>query len=68
MWDLFGFQIKAKPEANMLSGFYLFDVENNVLPKLEILRQFGFYSSIEEKAPPIAQISRNREPKSVQSM
>ena len=35
--------IKAHPD--LFSGFYLVDVEENVLPKFEVLRQHGFYAS-----------------------
>jgi anaerobic magnesium-protoporphyrin IX monomethyl ester cyclase len=28
---------------DIFPGFYHFDLENNVMPKLELLRQFGFY-------------------------
>jgi len=33
--------IQANPD--IFSGFFHIDLENNVLPKLELLRQFGFY-------------------------
>ena len=33
--------IKSNPD--IFSGFFHIDLENNVLPKLELLRQFGFY-------------------------
>ncbi len=31
---------------DIFPGFFLIDAKNNVLPKLEILRQFGFYPSL----------------------
>jgi len=31
---------------DIFPGFFLINVENNVLPKLEILRKFGFYPSL----------------------
>ena len=31
---------------DIFPGFFLIDVKNNVRPKLEILRKFGFYSSL----------------------
>lgn len=34
--------------SDIFPGFFLIDVENNILPKLEILRQFGFYPSLKE--------------------
>jgi anaerobic magnesium-protoporphyrin IX monomethyl ester cyclase len=34
---------------DIFSGFFLIDMEGNVLPKLELLRQFGFYALQEEK-------------------
>jgi anaerobic magnesium-protoporphyrin IX monomethyl ester cyclase len=37
--------ILAHPD--IFSGFYLVDLENNVKPKLALLRQFGFYPSPE---------------------
>ena len=33
---------------DLFPGFFLIDVENNILPKLESLRQFGFYPSLKE--------------------
>ncbi len=33
---------------DIFPGFFLFDVKNNILPKLEVLRQFGFYPSLKE--------------------
>lgn len=35
----------SSPESS--SGFYHYDLENNVLPKLEMLQQFGFYAGSE---------------------
>ncbi|MCK9614067.1 MAG: B12-binding domain-containing radical SAM protein [Candidatus Omnitrophica bacterium] len=32
-----------KDNPDIFSGFFLIDTKNNVLPKLELLRQFGFY-------------------------
>jgi anaerobic magnesium-protoporphyrin IX monomethyl ester cyclase len=34
---------------DIFSGFFLIDMEGNVLPKLELLRQFGFYAIKEEE-------------------
>jgi len=37
--------IRANPDV--FSGFFHIDLKNNVLPKLELLRQFGFYPEAE---------------------
>ena len=36
---------------DIFSGFFHIDLENNVLPKLELLRQFGFYPMPEGRKP-----------------
>ncbi|OGV43174.1 MAG: hypothetical protein A2X48_16340 [Lentisphaerae bacterium GWF2_49_21] len=36
---------------DIFSGFFHMDLENNVLPKLKLLRQFGFYPEKQEKKP-----------------
>ena len=36
--------IKENPD--IFSGFFLVDLENNIKPKLELLRQYGFYPSL----------------------
>lgn len=41
--------IQENPD--IFSGFYHFDLANNILPKLAILRQFGFYPAPEGEAP-----------------
>ena len=38
--------------ADLFPGFYHIDLANNVLPKLELLRQFGFYPAPAGKEPP----------------
>jgi len=45
--------IRENPD--IFPGFFHFDVENNVLPKLELLRQFGFYPSAETEEEPDAE-------------
>ncbi len=44
-FDLVG----ANPD--IFPGFFLADVEGNVLPKLDMLREFGFYPQLEEQTP-----------------
>ena len=39
--------IKSNPD--IFPGFFHIDLENNILPKLELLRQFGFYPVPENK-------------------
>jgi radical SAM superfamily enzyme YgiQ (UPF0313 family) len=34
---------------DIFPGFFLFDVKNNIMPKLDILRQFGFYPSFKNE-------------------
>ncbi|MBM3300598.1 MAG: radical SAM protein, partial [Deltaproteobacteria bacterium] len=36
---------------DVFPGFFLVDIENNVLPKWELLREFGFYPQIERSSP-----------------
>jgi anaerobic magnesium-protoporphyrin IX monomethyl ester cyclase len=36
---------------DIFPGFFHAGIENNVLPKLELLREFGFYPRLEETAP-----------------
>jgi anaerobic magnesium-protoporphyrin IX monomethyl ester cyclase len=36
---------------DIFPGFFHAGIQNNVLPKLELLREFGFYPRLEEKAP-----------------
>ena len=48
---------------DIFPGFYHFDPENNVMPKLELLRQFGFYpqpDAAQEQAPAASQLSSRR--------
>jgi len=40
--------VTANPD--IFSGFFLSDLEGNVLPKLQVLREFGFYPSLDEQA------------------
>jgi anaerobic magnesium-protoporphyrin IX monomethyl ester cyclase len=42
--------ILAHPD--IFSGFFLIDLEHNVRPKLALLRQFGFYPSLEASPDP----------------
>jgi anaerobic magnesium-protoporphyrin IX monomethyl ester cyclase len=42
--------IVANPD--IFSGFFLIDLEHNILPKLELLRQFGFYPTPQETPDP----------------
>lgn len=41
-----------KENADIFSGFFHVDLENNVLPKLELLRQFGFYPRPDKEEEP----------------
>ena len=36
---------------DLFPGFFHIDLENNVLPKLQLLRQFGFYPSPDDEPP-----------------
>ena len=47
--DYFTF-IKTHPD--IFPGFFHYDLEGNVLPKLELLRQFGFYAQAVEEVDP----------------
>ncbi|HUW31057.1 MAG TPA: radical SAM protein [Planctomycetota bacterium] len=37
---------------DIFPGFFHFDLQGNVIPKLQMLRQFGFYASPQESQPP----------------
>jgi hypothetical protein len=41
--------IMENPE--IFSGFFHAGIENNVLPKLKLLREFGFYQGLERNGP-----------------
>jgi hypothetical protein len=41
------FQMIAE-NPDIFPGFFLFDVKNNIIPKLDILRQFGFYPTLKD--------------------
>jgi radical SAM superfamily enzyme YgiQ (UPF0313 family) len=41
--------VMANPD--IFPGFFLSDVECNVMPKLELLREFGFYPELQERKP-----------------
>jgi hypothetical protein len=43
-YDAYFELITERPD--IFPGFFLFDVKNNILPKFDILRQFGFYLSL----------------------
>ena len=34
--------------ADLFPGFFLIDVKNNIMPKLELLRKFGFYAPLKD--------------------
>jgi anaerobic magnesium-protoporphyrin IX monomethyl ester cyclase len=39
----------VQENPDIFPGFFHYDIENNILPKLEVLREFGYYSSIAAK-------------------
>jgi hypothetical protein len=48
--------LSAIPREQLIfPGFYHFNLEENVLPKLELLRRFGFYLDPERAADPNAE-------------
>jgi radical SAM superfamily enzyme YgiQ (UPF0313 family) len=53
--------IKAHPD--IFSGFFHIDLENNVLPKLKLMRQFGFYPVPEGEEEPDSESCGAHSPK-----